>query len=132
MPECRVVPCFKIFLSELKEILSTSTTAFIQQNQTAAATATAAAYISSVVNIEPPSQSINSYRHNLHINMVDYMNRGIQTNLRIVERNRGNSGSSSSSSSTGGDHHQRLQQQHQQQQQPHRQVVCFLILFHFT
>lgn len=74
MPECRVVPCYKMFLKELKEIVSSSN--FNMSSQT------------------PPMDRFSNFdvEHFTLLNKCDLnstiesVNRGIQTNFRADPR----------------------------------------------
>lgn len=74
MPECRVVPCYKMFLKELKEIMSISPLN---------------------ISLSPPpelSPAIDvehitiSNRFSAHSTTMEAVNRGVQTNFRTDSR----------------------------------------------
>lgn len=85
MPECRVVPCYKMFLKELKEILATSPINSLTLSSTGGN-----AGISTDMSPDVDVEHITIKHHHhypLSSTVVEAVNRGIQTNLRLDLRN---------------------------------------------
>lgn len=75
MPECRVVPCYKMFLKELKEIMSSS----VFSN-----TSMQSSHIENFGNVDVEHISLPNKCN--FSSVIEAVNKGIQTNFRFEVR----------------------------------------------
>lgn len=86
MPDCRVIPCYKLFLKDLKEIMLTSPLNFALCTAAVSDDGEGSVDISPEVEIE--HVSIKHHHHfPVSSTVVEAVNRGIQTNIRPDVRN---------------------------------------------
>lgn len=83
MPDCRVIPCYKLFLKDLKEILLTT-----PLNFSLCAVSGGEGSSDNSPEIEVEHVSIKHHHHYpVSSTVVEAVNRGIQTNIRPDVRN---------------------------------------------
>lgn len=103
MSDCRVIPCYKLFLKDLKEIMLASPLNFALCSTAVSDDGDGSGDISPEVEIE--HVSIKHHHHfPVSSTVVEAVNRGIQTNIRPDMRNyycaRGDLGGTSASLSS--------------------------------
>lgn len=86
MPDCRVIPCYKLFLKDLKEIMLTSPLNFALCTAAVSDDGEGSADISPEVEIEHVSIK-HHHQFPVSSTVVEAVNRGIQTNIRPDVRN---------------------------------------------
>lgn len=79
MPECHVVPCYKMFLKELKDILSNSVL-----NVVGGATNVQSSHVDNFGNVDV--EHINLPNKCNFNSVIEAVNKGIQTNFRFEVR----------------------------------------------
>lgn len=92
MPECRVVPCYKMFLKELKEIMATNPVSI-----SLASTGLSGSTSDTSPEVDVEHITIKHHHHYpVSSTIVEAVNRGVQTNLRPDSRSHSANLSSSS------------------------------------
>lgn len=86
MPDCRVIPCYKLFLKDLKEIMLTAPLNFSLYGQTTSDDGEGITDNSPEMEVE--HVSIKHHHHfPVSSTVTEAVNRGIQTNIRPDVRN---------------------------------------------
>lgn len=93
MPECRVVPCYKMFLKELKEIMATNPVGISLNTIGMCGMGT----MDTSPEVDVEHITIKHHHHYpVSSTVVEAVNRGVQTNLRPESRSHSSSLSSGS------------------------------------